>query len=359
VRTSNKKKLLMVLIYCVGVCIFFEGVTRLVLSSDSFFEKIKGEDDASRRLMWIKKHHGQIKNTYAFDMYDPVRGWALRPNIRNMVVFGGKILNSNSKGIRGVEEHSYNKPSNKVRILVVGDSFIFGEDVSDNETLPHYLQQMLPHSEVLNFGVHGYGHDQMLLYLKEEGVKYNPDVVIVGVIYGDMKRNLMKFRDYAKPKFELVNKELKLTNVPVPLPESFLEKEFYRSKFYDLLIILYHKVMLHLGIEQKRAEEVTTAILDEMSKTIKDIGAVPVFAYLPYNREMENVEEKITEREKYFFHYCDGKGIYCVSIRPYFAAKIKKGVVFKTSGHWDAKGNLIAAEGIKEHLLGNVIRAPK
>ena len=78
-------------------------------------------------------------------------------------------------------------------------------------------------------------------------MKYSPDIVILGFIYGDMRRNLTYFRDYAKPEFELVKKALKLTHVPVPSPGSFLEGEVYRSKFYDLLTIIYYRLMLPLG----------------------------------------------------------------------------------------------------------------
>ena len=303
-----------------------------------------------------KEHQGKTPNLQAFDSYDSRRGWALKPNIRNGVLPGGQTLNSNTRGIRGKDEYQYGRPQNTIRILVLGDSFTFGEDVSDNQTFPAYLQQMLPHSEVVNFGVHGYGHDQMLIYLQEEGVKYSPDIVILGFIYGDMRRNLTYFRDYAKPEFELVGKELKLTHVPVPSPESFLDGEVYRSKFHDLLTILYYRLMLHSGKEKERMERITTAIFDEMIKTIKDIGAIPVFAYLPYNEELENTDEKITDRERFLFRYCTARNIYCLSVRPYFSASARRGVFFKKSGHWDSKGNMIAAEGIQAYLSENVIK---
>ncbi|MBU1849701.1 MAG: hypothetical protein KKH40_03155, partial [Nanoarchaeota archaeon] len=34
--------------------------------------------------------------------------------------------------------------------------------------------------EVINLGVSGYGTDQELILLQKEGLKYNPDVVILG-----------------------------------------------------------------------------------------------------------------------------------------------------------------------------------
>jgi hypothetical protein len=354
--TAFQKKIFFVLVYVAGVLLFFEGVARIFLSSGFILEKIKGEDAATRRIIWVREHQGKTPNPQAFDMYDPKRGWALRPNIRNGVLPDGQILNSDAKGIRGKDEYKYGRPQNTMRILVLGDSFTFGEEVSDNQTFPACLQQMLPHSEVINFGVHGYGQDQMLIYLQEEGVKYAPEIVILGFVYGDMRRNLTYFRDYAKPKFELTEKGLKLTHVPVPPPESFLDGEVYRSKFSDLLTILYYRLMLHSGKERERMEEITTAIFDEIIKTVKDIGAIPVFAYLPYNEELENTDEKITDRERFLFNYCKSRDIYCLSVRPYFAANIRRGGFFKKSGHWDTKGNLIAAEGIKDYLLQNVIK---
>jgi hypothetical protein len=50
----------------------------------------------------------------------------------------------------------------------------------------------------INMGVHGYGHDQMLILFGEEGVKYEPDIVILGFLPLDMARNVLKFRDFAK-----------------------------------------------------------------------------------------------------------------------------------------------------------------
>jgi hypothetical protein len=67
-------------------------------------------------------------------------------------------------------------------------SFTFGQEVGDDETWSCFLQNLLPGSEVINFGVQAYGHDQMLLYLQEEGIKYHPDIVILGFVSMDMRR---------------------------------------------------------------------------------------------------------------------------------------------------------------------------
>ena len=56
---------------------------------------------------------------------------------------------------------------------------------------------MLPQAEIINMGVHGYGHDQMLIFLKEEGIKYKPDIVLLGFLHMDMFRNMLDFRDFS------------------------------------------------------------------------------------------------------------------------------------------------------------------
>ena len=94
----------------------------------------------------------------------------------------------------------------KVRILILGDSFTCGDEASDNETYSEPSPRNATQNRSDQHGVHGYGHDQMLILFKEEGVKYQPDVVILGFLPLDMSRNLLDFRDFAKPRFRPRNR---------------------------------------------------------------------------------------------------------------------------------------------------------
>ena len=58
--------------------------------------------------------------------------------------------------------------------------------VNDDETLGEQLRSLLQSQmdrpvEVINAGVSGFGTDQELLWLREEGVKYAPDLVLLAV----------------------------------------------------------------------------------------------------------------------------------------------------------------------------------
>jgi hypothetical protein len=284
-----------------------------------------------------------------------------------MRVFDGTIVSSNSKGLRGNTEYEYPRTAGKQRIVVLGDSFTFGSEVSDDETYAHDLESDLPNTEVLNLGVQGYGHDQMLLYLEEEGVKYHPDVVILGFTYIDIYRSIWSFDAYAKPKFKLVSGSLQLTNVPVPTPERVLAHEPYRSKALDLLVILREKLRWSLGKNETEARDLTRALLDEIIATTRSIGAVPVFVYLPVGEEIEPFPRRymaltayspsVAEREQYLRGYCQARGIPCLFLGRRFREEAKRGVHLippqNLWGHWTPQAHRIAAQEIKDFLLRN------
>ena len=332
-----------------------------MLSINLLRRRVTGFDDASYRLQWIKLHGEHKDWTGPFAVYDPTRGWALKSGIQDMRVFDGTILNTNSRGLRGKLEYNYERTPGKPRIVVLGDSFTFGAEVADDATYPDYLESHIPNSEVLNFGVQGYGHDQILLYLKEEGIKYHPDIVILGFTYIDIYRNIENFFAYAKPKFTLSPGGLQLSNVPVPTPERVLAEEPYRPKTFDILFILKEKLRWALGKNEAEAREVTGQLLDQIISTTRSIGAVPVFVYLPVNEEIAPLSQfgittnspAVDDREQYLSIICEKEKLPCLFLRPRFREEVQKGVDLHPRGHWNATAHSIAGEEIKNFLSRN------
>ncbi|MEO6402120.1 MAG: hypothetical protein ABIP62_08930 [Vicinamibacteria bacterium] len=336
--------------YVFAVALLFEGAARLVLSIDAMRTRLFTNDNASWRLLWVARQQQQGGLAYGLDDWTPTRGWTLKPNLRD-VPFRGKSVNSNSKGIRGLQEFSYEKPAGITRIVVLGDSFTFGEEVGDDETFSHSLQQLIPKSEVLNLGIHGYGHDQMLLYLREEGMKYHPDVVLLGYLPDDVERNVLSFRDYAKPHFALEDGQLQLTTGSIPAPAATLASEKWRSRFVDLLTMLRSRYRWRSGKTQALTRDLTWALLTEMKATIEAGGARAAFAYLPVYGEISRTDEGMTGREKAFFAFCRTNHIPAIYLQPAFRAKTRQGVRFKVTGHWGPLEHQTGAEGIHQQLV--------
>lgn len=345
------------LISAVWLVAILEIAPRLFLATNlTAHQRIRravlGDDNSSWRLFWIilRRQHQEWTGKYA--TYHPTRGWAVIPDVKNMTPFGkGKFVNTNSNGLRGTTEYPYARTPGKQRVLVLGDSFTFGTDVSDDETYSHDLESALPNTEVLNLGVQGYGQDQMLLYLKEEGAKYHPDVVILGYLNMDTYRNLWKFFAFAKPKFDMTPEGLKLTNVPVPTPEQVLAEEPYRSKAVDFAVILREKIRWSLGINERKSKELTRPILDEIVATTRGIGAVPVFVYLPAYEELDDLSDSMSEHEQYLYDYCQKRNLACLFLRPRFVQEARKGAKLESHFHWTAAMHKMAAEEIADFLV--------
>jgi hypothetical protein len=338
------------LLYVAGVLACFEGVARLAASSEAFLRRVAAEDDSSARLRWLKSREGRSHVAYFFDEYHPTRGWALKPGLRDLPVFGGKRLSSNSRGIRGAAEHALEREPGRTRIVVLGDSFTFGEEVSDDETYASRIEGLAPGAEVLNLGVHGYGHDQMLIYLREEGLRYRPDVVLLGFVHIDMPRNLLAFRDYAKPRFEPVRGRLELRGSPVPEPRALIAEEPWRSKLLDLLRMLKARVEERSGASERRMRALTAAILDEMALASAAGGARPAFAYLPVEEELEQGDLAPSARQRFFLDYCQARRVSCLDLRPAFLGRVHAGRSLPTRGHWRASEHQLAAEAILDGL---------
>jgi len=340
-------KLLAFVVYLACVC---EGMTRLAWEIPRVADRMPMKEEDWWRTHWLKRHKETGQDVfYDFDLYDPTKGWRARPNVRDRVAFGDKVLNTNSRGLRGKTDYTYEKHPGQVRILVFGDSFTFGDEVSDDDTYCHYLQRMLPQAEVINMGVHGYGHDQMLIFLEEEGVKYQPDIVVLGFLPMDMLRNVLAFRDYAKPKFVVRDGALALTGSPVPRPEDTLKQHGSRSRALDLVGAVWEKFEKTSGHYETNAEKTTTAILTEMVNVTRRVGATPIFVYLPLGEEVS--APGMTKGEAYLSSMCaqDGNVRY-FSTRLHFAEEAKRGENFKPLGHWQPVGHRIAAEAIAAYL---------
>jgi len=354
--TSSKvrafQRVLKGVLYVIYLIIVLECGARLVFWPRRIVQFVSGLDDSTRRILWVKQHgKGWQKLDYRFEIYHPVRGWAMASNVRNMQEGDGTLMSTNSLGIRGTTEYSEFPASAKKRIIVLGDSFTFGNEVTDDQTYSHYLGAALSSSEVLNLGVPGYGHDQMLLYLEEEGVKYHPGVVLVGFNWYDMHRNCQGFLFYWKPRFVLREGRLLLTHVPVPPPEDVVRQEIYRSKLLDLGNILWHRFSLTFGSEQEDAREITSAIFDEMLALCHRIGATLVFAYLPVGEELADPSGAMSPNEQFLSQYCESRHVPCVFLRPDFLAARKKGLELYNASHWRPYEHLIAASALKKFLI--------
>jgi hypothetical protein len=115
-------------------------------------------------------------------------GYMLEPD--SIGYFQNKIIaQTNAYGHRD-EMVSLTKPKDVFRILVLGDSFTVGSNVTQEETYAEVLEKLLnqyssSHVEVINSGVGGWDPFQYAQYYEHYAWKFSPDMILIGFFVGN------------------------------------------------------------------------------------------------------------------------------------------------------------------------------
>ncbi len=167
---------------------------------------------------------------------DPVLGYKLNPNYNNPKL-GIKI---NSKGLRE-KEFSAKKESNSYRVIIAGDSAVFGwhrhHYTNQDKTYSKLIEKSLNkendefHYEVLNAGVPGYSSFDVLKFFKNSLIKFEPDMFIVAVGWNDFTKAL-----YSKNPLTF-NQNIIAKDPTNIIMEGHAEKniEYYHRKFVSVM----------------------------------------------------------------------------------------------------------------------------
>ena len=136
---------------------------------------------------------------------DDELGWVYSPNQSS------DLYSTNSRGLRGKREYAPRPAAGVLRVAAFGDSFVFGNEVRDEDAWSRQAERIEPRVEVLNYGVGGYGTDQSLLLYRRRGQELAPQVVVLGFPEVDLPRNVNRYRRFLgahdlplfKPRFQL------------------------------------------------------------------------------------------------------------------------------------------------------------
>jgi lysophospholipase L1-like esterase len=128
--------------------------------------------------------YGPVRLVEDFYEPQPDYGYKMRPNLD--FVFASPYhgyearVRTNSQGLRD-DEVRVPKPPGVFRVLLIGDSFTASLEVDKEETFESVCERRLRlHGpvEVVNCGVRGYNLDNILGFLAETGLAYQPDAVV-------------------------------------------------------------------------------------------------------------------------------------------------------------------------------------
>ncbi|MCM8775289.1 MAG: SGNH/GDSL hydrolase family protein [Candidatus Omnitrophica bacterium] len=282
---------------------------------------------------------------------DPKAPYVYQPGGEVVVVFpdnprgyfeeGNKVVaHINSKGFRGPEV-DFRKESGTTRIVVLGDSFVFGVGVKDQDTLPAQLEQELKRDfkdiEVLNFGVAMTNTPNYVNVLTKYGVQFDPDMVLMVLFLNDTER-IGTVRFFSEPQ---------------------LFRSLRRSRFLNLILSNIEKPIVHQAMVQhyrdgyqpanpgwvKMKNSIRKARDLSQEKGFK-LGIViyPVLYHLDERYPFTQIHEKIRR-------FCESKGIETVDLLEAFRGMKDKDLwVHPLDPHPNEKAQRLAARELAKSL---------
>lgn len=263
-------------------------------------------------------------------------------------------------------------------IVLIGDSYIEGAHVSDDQTVARRLEERLGRA-VQNLGVAGYGSKQQLIVLQKDAVRFDPEVIVWFFFEGndlyddetfensfpegamdisDHREGMARYDSWKKRSFlNAVVRRLRIWSYPVvPSRPAYTARlmvpgqEQQRVSFADYAGVPWDEWVQ--GRWQSSQETLRTAITFSRQNGTE---IILVFVPIKYRVYAPFVEFGETSRandwalwplDREFLAFCRDAGVECMSLTDAFSADVARGGMpyWPTDTHWSPAGHVLVAE---------------
>lgn len=288
------------------------------------------------------------------------------------------------------KEYGLEKSPGTFRIVVLGDSYTFGQGVKRDETFPKKLEKMLNSKngqikfEVINLGFCGLNTVGELEMLAERGINpitwqpdykyrglaYKPDLILLEYTLNDSSTSgrameqIKQFDDKWRTGEVIIKVNSGMYSLPIPESvDKFLTKN---SRFYLFFLNRYNQVLAKLGIREGGDSAILSMLdryKDGFEGWVNVKGALTVMSSISKEQvvpialavypEMFRLDDyPFKEAHKKVLGVGNALGFHALDLAPSFEgldANSLKATPF--DGHPNAKAHDIAARAISEFLI--------
>ncbi|MBU1695104.1 MAG: SGNH/GDSL hydrolase family protein [Verrucomicrobia bacterium] len=305
--------------------------------------------------LYCRKLYGSLeegpegpKDKGFFFVFSPDLGWKGAPNVSRRHGSGVWVTHNE----HGFRDTPWDLDTTKRRVLLLGDSNLWGYGAGDDEYPAALLNRAVPSVRWFNAGMNGYGTDQAYLLFQQLKPLVRPDLTVLVFCDNDRSENTsQRVRNYNKPYFALRNGQLELCNSPVPAPVTgdslwapAPDRVFKRTGSY----LLYH-VMRVVEAHKSKQEAATrkapeSSVEDPTEALIKALYEEAERRFLLVLISHDAALTEFCRREKIPFLDMGDTPARQPGPNAYPGGPPKH-------GHWTPKGNRVAAELIGRAVL--------
>ena len=291
-----------------------------------------------------------------------------------------------SQGLRD-REYSVEKIQGTKRVAVVGDSFVFGFGVEQNETFAKLLEEKLNkvhgNYEVMNFGTSAYSSEQEYLYMKNEIIKFNPDLTILAFSLNDIKENvkfnifdfknntlmqnpeqkitfslklrnfiswnshlysLMYFSVIENEKLRILLIQLHLLNPPYKNPDTDFDSLIYQNNNNPDFKYSVNKTIALLAAMNNLAKKNNITFTIFINPTKEQVDNKKNEEYI-HDRNLDKARLNMTQVQQILKENIGNKGIMTIDPLDIFRKQnINNTFYYDIDGHWNKKGHNLVAD---------------
>ena len=270
-------------------------------------------------------------------------GWTLLPNlelVRKNPAGETWLTRTDANGLRGPSGFAEDAER---RLLILGDSFAFGEGVDLEERFDSLIAERFPELSIVNLGVMGYGPGQEAIRLRAWKDQLRPSDAVLLLTY------INDFFDVAgtrhsgrsKPWFSLEDGRLVEHSPSIGLLEQLRDRSYLLAKLASLANAKGQKDQ---AARLAGAGELYQRIVaDEIAADLIRRGVEVVLVH-----HGDDVFELPFDLDSVFAQTCT-RVTSCLALDPH-TDPLPREEVFFSDGHWAEGGHAIAAEHIGDHL---------
>jgi lysophospholipase L1-like esterase len=253
---------------------------------------------------------------------------------------------TNNHGLRG-PDFELAKPPGTLRVVVLGDSFTFGEGVRLEDTFCQRLQGRLRQAlaptpvEVLNFGVSAWSTGEEILFLEHFGIKVEPDLVVVVFVGNDA---------YYAGRLDLWNNFTRMYESRA-LRHSYVVSWAYASIGRALLARRYVEALVGRALERKDKWREALEALSRGKRLASSVGARYMVALFPFMYELDD-DYPLLPIHRLVIDHCTRESIPVIDLLGAFEGRRYRDLwVHPTDQHPNETAHRIAAEALAQFVL--------